>query len=324
VFLDNIYKDKYFTLIEEALLLNRDKQETYFENHHIIPRSLGGDNTHSNLVLLTPEEHYLSHFYLTQIVSGKNYYKMINAWLLMNSTINKSGDIIIDSKIYAKLKKDFSNHLKVVNSGSNNPNSKEVYQISKSGKIIKKWEYIKLANVKYPGCDIAACCRGKQKTSAGYLWCFVEDYQTFIKTFKDSLIDRRIGRNSPVSKKIYQIDKNTKKIIKLWGTLTEASRNTNTNINSIIACAQGKYKTANNFIWAYENCNLKKITILNVSRKGKFCCHSKQVYRLDDDNNILEEFNSVAEAKKIYGGDIYACVQGRTQKAAGYKWKFKN
>ncbi len=58
--------NEYYKIIEEARLLNRVKLNRdqpdyeYFENHHVIPDALGGSNSWRNMVLLTPEEHYLS------------------------------------------------------------------------------------------------------------------------------------------------------------------------------------------------------------------------------------------------------------------------
>jgi len=42
----------------------------YFENHHIIPKCLGGKDDHQNLVLLTAREHYVAHKLLTYIYKG--------------------------------------------------------------------------------------------------------------------------------------------------------------------------------------------------------------------------------------------------------------
>jgi hypothetical protein len=39
----------------------------YFERHHILPKSMGGDNSKHNLVLLTAREHFLSHWLLWKI-----------------------------------------------------------------------------------------------------------------------------------------------------------------------------------------------------------------------------------------------------------------
>lgn len=43
---------------------------TYFEKHHIVPRSLGGGDDAANLIRLTPEDHYFAHLLLAQIHGG--------------------------------------------------------------------------------------------------------------------------------------------------------------------------------------------------------------------------------------------------------------
>lgn len=58
------YQNIYNNLIIKAK--NREVSE-YTEKHHIIPRCMGGDNSKSNLVKLTPEEHYLAHQLLVKI-----------------------------------------------------------------------------------------------------------------------------------------------------------------------------------------------------------------------------------------------------------------
>lgn len=41
--------------------------EDYTEQHHILPKCLGGPNTQDNLVRLTPEEHYVAHQLLVKL-----------------------------------------------------------------------------------------------------------------------------------------------------------------------------------------------------------------------------------------------------------------
>lgn len=53
------YKKIYDTLIEKARTRELDSQ--YYEKHHIVPRCQGGTDEPSNLVKLTPEEHYVAH-----------------------------------------------------------------------------------------------------------------------------------------------------------------------------------------------------------------------------------------------------------------------
>lgn len=58
----------YDNLISRAKKELRTKNnEVYYENHHIVPRHMGGDDSEENLVLLTFREHVLSHYILWRI-----------------------------------------------------------------------------------------------------------------------------------------------------------------------------------------------------------------------------------------------------------------
>lgn len=53
--------------------------------------------------------------------------------------------------------------------------------------------------------------------------------------------------------------------------------------------------------------------------------NSKKVYQLDENENIIKEFPSMAEANRQLGTNhtsIYACINGRQKHAFGYKWKY--
>ena len=52
------------------ILINRAKNrilDGYVEEHHILPRCMGGGNNKENLVKLTPEEHFVAHQLLIKI-----------------------------------------------------------------------------------------------------------------------------------------------------------------------------------------------------------------------------------------------------------------
>lgn len=76
----NKYLTYYNKLIEQTTNLNRQRGDDYFEEHHIIPKSFGGDNNASNLVLLTAKEHFIAHLLLAK---GTNDSKMIKALHIM-------------------------------------------------------------------------------------------------------------------------------------------------------------------------------------------------------------------------------------------------
>lgn len=70
----NKYEKWYSGIIENAR--NR-KTDEYTEIHHILPRSLGGNNDPTNLVDLTAREHFMCHWLLTKMHTGINRKKCL-------------------------------------------------------------------------------------------------------------------------------------------------------------------------------------------------------------------------------------------------------
>lgn len=78
------YKLIYDKLILRGKSRGLDKKQiTYYtESHHIIPRSLGGSDEVSNLVLLTGREHFIAHLLLSKIYD--NVSMMYALWMMCN------------------------------------------------------------------------------------------------------------------------------------------------------------------------------------------------------------------------------------------------
>lgn len=76
VFITNKYTNWYYSIIQTA---HTRMYEGYNERHHIIPKSLGGDNSKSNLVRLSAREHFICHRLLTRMTSGNQKIKMLHA-----------------------------------------------------------------------------------------------------------------------------------------------------------------------------------------------------------------------------------------------------
>jgi hypothetical protein len=99
------YKLHYNKLIQSRQQFNRTKNnDGYLESHHIIPKSLGGSNEKSNLILLTPREHYIAHWLLYKMHTGKDKAKMAYAFFKMCSN-NKNQQREFNSSIYVFRKK---------------------------------------------------------------------------------------------------------------------------------------------------------------------------------------------------------------------------
>ena len=59
--------------------------DCYTETHHIKPRSLGGNDDLENIVELTAREHFICHWLLIKMTTGKNHHKMLNALRMMRA-----------------------------------------------------------------------------------------------------------------------------------------------------------------------------------------------------------------------------------------------
>ena len=119
------YKKIYNSIIAKAKLENRIKHNgIYYENHHILPISLKGENKKDNLVLLTAKEHFLAHKLLIKIYTNNR--KLVDAFFFMihgnqkqhynaslrdyEHSINLKNEIPLSDKTLQKMRK----HLKKV------------------------------------------------------------------------------------------------------------------------------------------------------------------------------------------------------------------
>lgn len=79
----NKFSENYFSLIESARF---NPPIGYCEVHHILPRSLGGDNSKSNLISLTGSQHYYAHYWLMCMFErgSREWRSMSYAFNMMN------------------------------------------------------------------------------------------------------------------------------------------------------------------------------------------------------------------------------------------------
>ena len=142
------YKQNYLDYINYVKTLNRQKgQGIYYETHHIIPKSLGGNNSKSNLVLLTAREHFLAHYLLCKITENNKdaHYKMICAMNLLLSFKNTDTSQLRErtnaytrcSRYYARIKEKYAKELSLAKQGTSS--SAKGKKVPKSE--LKYWIY---------------------------------------------------------------------------------------------------------------------------------------------------------------------------------------
>lgn len=117
------YRNWYEKLVEKATT-RTFPENVYSEVHHIIPRSLGGNNESTNVVRLYPREHYIAHLLLWKMkMTPKMHNKMTMALHVM---VNGSGNVkqnrsyLVPSRIYESSRKAYSKLLSEERKGEGN------------------------------------------------------------------------------------------------------------------------------------------------------------------------------------------------------------
>ena len=100
-------KKLYFEFIEYCKTNNEVRYHKFLEKHHIMPRSLGGDNSDDNLVYLTYPEHIFAHYLLSIFNST---YQTIKAFVMMTCI---SGSEYTNRKDFSDLFRKFKNFEKL-------------------------------------------------------------------------------------------------------------------------------------------------------------------------------------------------------------------
>lgn len=137
---ENKYKKWYYSIINRAKSRQLPISE-YREKHHIIPRSLGGNNSINNLVSLTAREHFVCHLLLPKMVDSVYKSKMLYAlWTMSNQeNINQHTKRYKPSaRIYEQIRQMISTQ----NSGAGHSKAK-IYEVTEPNGTKHTVNYLK-------------------------------------------------------------------------------------------------------------------------------------------------------------------------------------
>lgn len=103
------YLNRYFRFIESRKL--RDNDSTHYESHHILPKA---DDMFpefrddpSNIILLTPREHFIAHMMLAKAFGGSQVFAFMQMCNKRLCSKNKRSDVRINSVIYETIKTEY-------------------------------------------------------------------------------------------------------------------------------------------------------------------------------------------------------------------------
>jgi hypothetical protein len=224
------YQRIYDQIIDRAQAEDRKKSgKTYYENHHIVPKCLGGSNEKNNLVLLTGREHFLAHWTLTR-VHPDNAKLVFAFWAMCNirSAVQKERHIP-SSRAYQEAKGANSTAYSI---------TRKAFEQTEEGRASKKGAIAKV--------DYAARTANT-------------DYKARVaNTDYDALQKKRVAsmdwdaKAQKCMKTILQLDKDGT-FSKEWPSVKKAGEALGIYRGSISSCLTGKLRSAGGFNWQYKN-----------------------------------------------------------------------
>lgn len=206
-----------------------------------------------------------------------------------------------------------------VRRGGNDSGARPIFQVKPfTGEIIKEYPSLTSASVALhiDLSQLSKVCRANNtsKSCAGYLWCFIEDYDKVkLANIRPHFLNRPL----------YQIEQGSDKIIHRWDSVRDACKNIGVNQASLSMCLSGKYRTAGGFCWCY--CDLFQGFVKQAS--------TRFVVQIDKiTNSIIGEYKSAQDASmKVFGDYRHtqaircSCNPNCIQKSAyGYIWRYKD
>jgi len=152
------------------------------------------------------------------------------------------------------------------------------------------------------------------------------------------------GSRNPLSKSIAQIDLKSRKVIKIWGSSMDITRelgfhNGNICQMCILAREEMVLRFSNGYYWCYEEDidNIHKMNIyihkkrpLKTSRdysdiEGDKNPRARKIVQLTLDGDYVTTFNTVKSAAESTGvrvGNIYTHLSNDGKNCGGYKWRY--
>ena len=158
MFSNTKYTKWYYEIIKKYSVFD---ENIFTEKHHIIPKSLGGQDVETNLVKVSPRVHYVLHLLLFKMTSGAAKRKMYFAvWNMSHSRAIKNG------AMYQVLREQSKEHMRSIkpktpwNKGKKNCFSEETiekFKQTRTGKTYGKFWRINYKNIEYN--SIKECMR---------------------------------------------------------------------------------------------------------------------------------------------------------------------
>ena len=191
-------------------------------------------------------------------------------------------------------------------------NAKSIVCLNLNGDFIKMYDSAADAEKDgFNNVNVLLCCKNKLKTCKNHLFMFEEDYDA-------NGAREYIKPASTSRKKVVQCDLEGN-LIARYDSVQEASEKSGANRTTISGVLSKTYKSANGFIFVYEDdFPIKDLSVYYKKKKGR------KIAQVDiKSGEIIDVYERISDAGKILGVNykgIQKVVDKPERTAFGYKW----
>jgi hypothetical protein len=294
------YENVNCCFLYEPFYVGKGKSDRY--KMHLYPYSLKYSNLKNNKIKAIKKSGHtpFCEMYLTGITENN---ALINEAILIKSI----GKIINNTGVLANISEEGVKSNMILS-------MRKIDKICmKTKEVIVSYESIVEAGLQnnIDMSNIVACCRHKAITAGGFYWKYH---------------DEELQINDIQKKKIIQYDYNYN-IIKVYNSITEAAKNTNSNYVLISKCCRGLQGETNGFIWEYSNISIKE---KKEYRKKRESINSnsekyvKKICKITNKETIYKSLILAAIDNDVSDGYINMMCKGKRGKLNSYKFYYLN
>ena len=217
-------------------------------------------------------------------------------------------------KYYIEKFNTYRNGYNMTKGGKGAPyhNARAVVLLTLDGQYIKRYDSAMDAEIDgFHNADVLLNCKGKRRKTKGYMFMFEDEYE-----LNGAKAYRKPEPNGMRS--IIQCDMEGN-FIQKFKSLQEAARITGTNRTTISGVLSNTYKSANGYIFVYEeDFPIKDLSIYKKRKKGR------KIAQVDaKSGEIIRVFDRISEAGESLGVNykaIHKVIDKEGRTAYGYKW----
>lgn len=213
---------------------------------------------------------------------------------------------------YIELFNSYRNGYNDNKGGVGGHNARAIVRLKLDGEFVKRYDSAADAEKDgFNNANVLLCCKNKLYTCKNHLFMFEDDY-------KENGAKQYIKPESSSKRKVIQCDLDGN-FISRYDSVQEASEKTGANRTTISGVLSKKYKSANGFIFVYEeDFPIKDLSIYQKKKKGR------KVAQIDiESGEIVNMYDRIADAGRTLGVNykvIHKVVDMPDRTAFGYKW----